>query len=275
MLSQLLEPIKTDTLKDVFVIRFEELILSGKVKIGKKLPSERELALQLGVSRPVVHEGLVELASRGLVSLKPRFGAIVNDYRKEGSITLLSSLIQYRKGKLEPELMDSLLQMRVLMEPEFARFAAQNRTEEQVREFYEILKKEESANYKNIQDITDLDFEFHLLIALASGNVVFPLLLNSFRQVYTNLSGQFFKDSRVISTVHRYHRDMVQALELREEKKAVSIMKTLLNHGEKYLRKMIVTLAESERKRSSKRKWNDPRSEAKRDSEHLKDIPGA
>jgi DNA-binding FadR family transcriptional regulator len=275
MLLQLLEPIKTDSLKDVFVIRFEELILSGKVKIGKKLPSERELALQLGVSRPVVHEGLVELASRGLVSLKPRFGAIVNDYRKEGSITLLSSLIQYRKGKLEPELMDSLLQMRVLMEPEFARFAAQNRTEEQVREFYEILKKEESANYKNIQDITDLDFEFHLLIALASGNVVFPLLLNSFRQVYTNLSGQFFKDSRVISTVHRYHRDMVQALELREEKKAVSIMKTLLNHGEKYLRKMIVTLAESERKRSSKRKWNYPRSEAKRDSEHLKDIPGA
>ena len=275
MLLQLLEPIKTDSLKDVFVIRFEELILSGKVKIGKKFPSERELALQLGVSRPVVHEGLVELASRGLVSLKPRFGAIVNDYRKEGSITLLSSLIQYRKGKLEPELMDSLLQMRVLMEPEFARFAAQNRTEEQVREFYEILKKEESANYKNIQDITDLDFEFHLLIALASGNVVFPLLLNSFRQVYTNLSGQFFKDSRVISTVHRYHRDMVQALELREEKKAVSIMKTLLNHGEKYLRKMIVTLAESERKRSSKRKWNYPRSEAKRDSEHLKDIPGA
>jgi GntR family transcriptional regulator, transcriptional repressor for pyruvate dehydrogenase complex len=242
MLSQLLEPIKTDSLKDVFVIRFEELILSGKVKIGKKLPSERELALQLGVSRPVVHEGLVELASRGLVSLRPRIGAIVNDYRKEGSITLLSSLIQYQKGNLDPELMDSLLQMRALMEPEFARFAARNRTEEQVREFYEILKKEESANYKNIQNITDLDFEFHLLIALASGNAVFPLLLNSFRQVYTNISGQFFKDSRVISTVHKYHRDMVQAVELRDEKKAVSIMKTILSHGEKYLRKMIVKL---------------------------------
>ena len=239
MLSQILEPIKTDSLKDVFVIRFEELILSGKVKIGKKLPSERELALQLGVSRPVVHEGLVELASRGLVSLKPRFGAIVNDYRKEGSITLLSSLTQYQKGKLEPELMDSLLQMRMLMEPEFARYAARNRTDQQVQEFNEILEKEEFAHHKNIQNITDLDFEFHLLIALASGNVVFPLLLNSFRQVYTNLSGQFFKDSNVIGTVHKYHRDIVRALELRNEKKAVSIMKILLNHGEKYLRKMV------------------------------------
>jgi GntR family transcriptional repressor for pyruvate dehydrogenase complex len=239
MLSQLIEPLKTDSLKDVFVIRFEELILSGKVKIGQKLPSERELALQLGVSRPVVHEGLVELASRGLVSLKPRFGAIVNDYRKEGSITLLSSLIQYQKGKLEPELLDSLLQMRLLMEPQFARFAAENRSEEQVNEFHEILQKEESAHYKNIQNITDLDFEFHLLIAVASGNAVFPLLLNSFRQVYTNLSGQFFKDSQVIITVHKYHRDMVRALECKDAKKTVLIMKALLRHGEKYLRKMI------------------------------------
>jgi GntR family transcriptional repressor for pyruvate dehydrogenase complex len=239
MLSQLIEPLKTDSLKDVFVIRFEELILSGKVKIGQKLPSERELALQLGVSRPVVHEGLVELASRGLVSLKPRFGAIVNDYRKEGSITLLSSLIQYQKGKLEPELLDSLLQMRLLMETQFASQAAQNRTKQHLSEFNEIVKKEESANHKNIQNITDLDFEFHLLIAVASGNAVFPLLLNSFRQVYTNLSGQFFKDSQVISIVHKYHRDLLQALESKDAKKAVSIMKTLLNHGEKYLLKMI------------------------------------
>jgi Transcriptional regulators len=80
---------------------------------------------------------------------------------------------------------------------------------------------------------------FIFLIAVASGNAVFPLLLNSFRQVYTNLSGQFFKDSQVISIVHKYHRDLVQALESKDAKKAVSIMKTLLTHGEKYLLKMI------------------------------------
>lgn len=239
MLEQLIEPIKTDSLKDVFVLRFEELILSGKFKMGQKLPSERELALQLRVSRPVVHEGLVELASRGLVSMKPRFGAVVNDYRKEGSISLLSSLIQYQKGKLEPDLLDSLLQMRLLMEPEFARHAAENRTKEQVREFYEILKREETTDFRDIQKITDLDFEFHLLVAVASGNAVYPLLLNSFRQVYTNLSGQFFKDSQVIITVRKYHRDMTKAIEAGDGKKAMSVMKALLNHGEQHLLKMI------------------------------------
>ncbi len=239
MLESLIEPLRTDSLKDIFVLRFEELILSGKVKIGQKLLSERELALQMGVSRPVVHEGLVELASRGLVSLKPRFGAIVNDYRKEGSITLLASLIQYQKGKLEPELLESLLQLRLLLEPAFASFAAENRTPEQVQEFYAILENEEAADQRNTQKITDLDFEFHLLIAVASGNTVYPLLLNSFRQVYTNLSGQFFKDSQVTATVHKYHRNMVKAIESGNRTKAKSVMKEILQHGEKYLRKMI------------------------------------
>jgi len=239
MLDPFIEPIKTDSLKDVFVLRFEELILSGKIKIGQKLPSERELALQLRVSRPVVHEGLVELASRGLVSIKPRFGAMVNDYRKEGALTLLSSLVQYQKGKLEPALLDSLLQMRMLLEPPFADIAAKNRTDEQMREFHDILEKENAVDHRDTQQITDLDFEFHLLVAVASGNAVYPLLLNSFRRVYTNLSGQFFKDPQVVRTVHKYHRDMVETLEMRDGRKAVSIMKAILRHGEKHLRAMI------------------------------------
>ena len=234
-----MEPIRTDSLKDIFVLRFEELILSGKFQIGQKLPSERELALQLGVSRPVVHEGLVELASRGLCSLKPRFGAVVNDYRKEGSITLLASLIQYQKGRLEPELLESLLQIRMLLEPAFARIAAENRTEEQVRDFHNILGKEVSTDKRNVQKITDLDFEFHLLIAVASGNRVYPLLLNSFRQVYTNLSGQFFKDQKVTATVHGYHRALTAAIDAGNGAKATSVMKEILRHGEKHLRTII------------------------------------
>lgn len=241
MLESLIEPLRTDSLKEVFVLRFEELILSGKIKIGQKLPSERELALQLNVSRPVVHEGLVELASRGLVSLKPRIGATVNDYRREGSITLLASLVQYRKGGLDPELTESLLELRELLETAFAALAAECRTEEQVREFHALLEKEASVDRRNVQKITDYDFDFHLLIAMASGNTVYPLLMNSFRPVYTNLSGQFFRDPGVTAAVHAYHRDMVKAIETKNKKKARAVMKKMLQHGEKHLRQMINT----------------------------------
>ncbi|HRS83857.1 MAG TPA: FadR/GntR family transcriptional regulator [Smithellaceae bacterium] len=239
MLESLVEPIRTDSLKEIFVLRFEELILSGKIKIGEKLPPERELALQLGVSRPVVHEGLVELASRGLVSLRPRFGATVNDYRKEGSIALMASLIQYQKGKLEPELLESLLQIRMMLEPPFAKLAARNRTPEHLRELRAVLEKETTADRRSVQALTDLDFEFHLLIALASGNRVYPLLLNSFRSVYTNLSGQFFRNTKVTDAVLGYHGKMVNAVESGNETKAASVMKAILNHGEKHLRETI------------------------------------
>lgn len=239
MLESLMEPLRTDSLKEVFVLRFEELILSGQIKIGQKLPSERELALKLGVSRPVVHEGLVELSSRGLVSLRPRLGATVNDYRKEGSLTLLTSLIGYRRGKLEPELLESLLQMRQMLEPAFAQCAAENRTEEHLREFHTLLEKEAAAEDANPQITTDLDFEFHLLVAVASGNTVYPLLLNSFRPVYTNLSGQFFKDRPVADAVRRYHRNLVKAIEKGNGRKAKSVMTEILRHGEKHLRETI------------------------------------
>lgn len=239
MLESLMEPLRTDSLKDVFVLRFEELILSGKIKIGQKLPSERELALQLGVSRPVVHEGLVALAARGLVSLKPRIGATVNDYRREGSITLLSSLIQYQKGGLEPELMESLLELRQLIEPAFAGLAAENRTAGQMAEFHALLEKEASTDRRDIQKITDCDFDFHLLVAMASGNTVYPLLMNSFRPIYTNLSGQFFKDPDVAAVVHGFHREMVKAIETGNKKKAIAGMKKILRHGETHLRQMI------------------------------------
>ena len=85
---EILQPLRTASLKEAFIERLEELILSGEVSIGEKLPSERALAEKLGVSRPVVHEGLVELAARGLVTLKPRVGAEVNDYRRQGSLAL-------------------------------------------------------------------------------------------------------------------------------------------------------------------------------------------
>lgn len=127
----------------------------------------------------------------------------------------------------------------MLMEPAFASQAAGNRTRKQVREFYCHVEKEESTPHRRTQMITDLDFEFHLLVAVASGNSVYPLLLNSFRPVYTNLSGQFFKDPSVSATVHSYHRKLAKAIESGEAKKATAVMKELLLHGEKYLHKTI------------------------------------
>jgi len=237
-MQELLTPIRAESLTDVFIRRFEDLILSGKFPIGQKLPSERELALQLGVSRPVVHEGLVDLAAKGLVSMIPRVGTMVNDYRRQGSLSILTSLVNYHQGNLEPGLLVSLLEMRRLFEVETARLAALNRNKEQLDFLYTLLQKEDTLNYQDVEAISELDFDFHHLIALASGNHIYPLLLNSFKHCYANLAGQFFSDPTVVPHVFDFHTKMVKAIKDKNEKSATRIMRRMLDHGARRLEKI-------------------------------------
>ncbi|VAW29281.1 hypothetical protein MNBD_BACTEROID07-1494 [hydrothermal vent metagenome] len=234
MTEKILEPITTESLKDVFVSRFEELILSGKISIGEMLPSERELAAQLKVSRPVVHEGLIELALRGLVTIRPRSGTVVNDFRKEGSIPLLLSLLNYQ-GTLDPKIQEDILGMRLLFENEMVRLCAKNRKPEHLRQLEEIVHKEETTERNQYREVAELDYEFHQIIALASGNFIYSLLLNSFREIYLHLSTLFFSDPEVCTVVFDAHKKIVEAVRQQDEERAVRIMTKLLNHGAEHL----------------------------------------
>jgi GntR family transcriptional regulator, transcriptional repressor for pyruvate dehydrogenase complex len=240
-MQELLAPIQSSSLKEVFIQRFEELILSGQLKIGQKLPSERELALRLGVSRPVVHNGLVDLEAKGLITLMPRVGAVVNDYRKEGSLALLNSLVAYQQGRLETDLQESLLDVRRLFEVETARLAALHREEEHLRALDDVISQEARTPGHDVARLATLDFEFHHLLALASGNRIYPLLLNSFKQVYLNLAAQFFEEPAVVKTVHALHRELLSNIKTSTPDAAMAVMERLLAHGAEHLRKMCRT----------------------------------
>ncbi|MBI9091701.1 MAG: FadR family transcriptional regulator [Desulfobacterium sp.] len=235
----MIEPIQSVSLKDLFIRNFEKLIFSGHFKIGDKLPPERELAKKMGVSRPVVHEGLVDLASKGLVTMVPRRGTIINDFRKHGSLFVLTSLFKYSDGQVSDKLLFSVLDLRMLFEIENAGLAAGNRTREQMEQFQEILEKEKDIDHGDTQAVAALDFEFHLALAMASNNLVYPLLLNSLKQFYLGLSEQFFAEPLVVPQVFEWHIDLVQAIEEQHRKKATAIMKKLLAHGESHLRRLI------------------------------------
>jgi len=244
-LRDILKPLKADSLVEVFVSRFEDLILTGKVAIGQKLPSERELALQLGVSRPVVHEGLLDLDAKGLVAMKPRVGTVVSDYRREGSLAILNSIINYQRGGLDERLLSSLLAIRELVETETTRLAAQNRTKEHIDELQAIIQAEEKASPRDLATVTRLDFSFHHAIGMASGNVIYPLLINSFKPVYMNFTSLFFSDPSMLPETVRFHRRLVQAIQDRDTQQAGSVMHETLMHGERHLRRI---LAEAQRR---------------------------
>ena len=234
-----IEPIQVHSMKDACVARLEQMILSGELKIGERLPSERKFATRLNISRPVLHQALVDLEAKGLVQILPRRGVFISDYRRDGSLAMLSSLLSYHNGQLSPDLSQSMLDMRLLLETETARLAAIHRTEQQMADFHDLLSAEITPLNLVPQKLTELDYNFHLLIAIASSNLVYPLIINSFKEVYTGLTGKFFHEYHNtinIKAVHDIHQQLVAAIEVQDTDSAVQIMIEMLKHGEGYLK---------------------------------------
>ena len=234
-----IKSIQAQSLKDACIERLEHMILSGELMIGECLPSERDFAARLNVSRPVLHQALVDLETKGLVRIEPRKGVFISDYRRNGSLAILSSLLSFHDSQLSSELSKSMIDMRLLVETEVARLAAENRTSAQMTELRQLLEAERQAAGEDPQALTDLDFTFHHTVAIASGNLVYPLILNWFKDVYTSLTGEFFRrnfNTGVIEEVHRYHHRVVDALERQDPDAAVQAMSEMLKHGEKYLK---------------------------------------
>jgi DNA-binding FadR family transcriptional regulator len=233
-----IDPIQSISLKDACISKIEGLILSGEFAPGERLPSERDLALSLEVSRPVLHQAIVALDAKGLVRIEPRHGVFVCDFKRDGSIALLMTLMQHEDGVYQPQLLTSLIQARLHIETETARLAALNRTEADLIEYQSLLKERKSLTSSNIPALVKYDFNIHQLIASASGNLMYALILNSLKQVHTNLAGAFYRafaDGEVANELIAYHRDLYQAIAAQDAERASQIMAIMLKHGETHL----------------------------------------
>lgn len=110
------EKISAPTLKELFVNRMAELILSGKLAIGEKFPPERTLAEQMGISKSVVHTGLQELSRMGLVSIRPQSGVFVADYLSDGNLETFNAIVKFNGDDLSLETIAGLFDLRLALE---------------------------------------------------------------------------------------------------------------------------------------------------------------
>ena len=104
--------IEAVSLTDQFVQKIEAMIISGELVPGDQLPPAREMSARMGVSRPVISAGLVELEKMGFVEIVTRQGVYVSDYRKSGSLDTLTALLNYNGGVMRDDEVRSLLEVR-------------------------------------------------------------------------------------------------------------------------------------------------------------------
>lgn len=154
-------------LSDLITDQIEQLIVDGKLRPGEALPSERDLATQLGVSRPSVREALLLLESRGLVGARRGGGYAVTDVTAPIMTDPLVHLLQRH-----PSAVDDVLEVRHGLECIAAYFAASRASDADVirlRERAAMMKRQRRK--LDPAEMVDLDVEFHMAIAEASHNV--------------------------------------------------------------------------------------------------------
>ncbi|OPZ59783.1 MAG: HTH-type transcriptional regulator Mce2R [Deltaproteobacteria bacterium ADurb.Bin510] len=157
----------------------EETILSGRLAIGEKLPTERELAEQMKISRTVVNSGISEMARKGFLEVVPRKGVFIADYARTGNLETLASIMNYNGGRMDSRNYISILEGRIAIEVPSARKAAEYRTEQDLKELAAIITAMETVS--DYVQAAELLFRFHHAICLISKNTIYPLVFNAFK----------------------------------------------------------------------------------------------
>lgn len=173
------QKISSPTLRELFVDQLEHMIISGKLKIGEKLPPERQLAEMMQVSRAVVNNGISDLEKKGFLIVKPRSGTFVADYRRKGTIDTLMAIMKYNGGRIKNDEIRSIFELRIALDSLIAKLCIDRINDEDVALLLE--KVEAIRSSENNTEAIRAAFEFQHEFALASGNTLIPLVFQSFK----------------------------------------------------------------------------------------------
>ncbi len=173
------------TLKELFVKELESMILSGRLPVGTQLPPERELAASMQVSRAVVNTGIKELMRKGFIVVRPRIGAFVADYRRDGTIETFLSIVSYNGGNLRLEEIRSILELRIALDTLAVELCAARITDRELSQLREETEQIGSAD--TAEDAVQHAFHFQHQLALFSGNALLPVIFTSFKSITRTL----------------------------------------------------------------------------------------
>ena len=167
--------LKLPRIPDAIAHQLEARILEGSLKPGDRLPAERELAIELGVSRPSLREAIKKLVSRDLLVSRHGGGTYVTDRLEASFADPWQQLIDQH-----PFLQDDVIEFRYLLEASAAELAAQRATDsdlERLEKAYARLDAAYALDDRNAQVAADV--AFHLTIAESAHNVLFGHLVGS------------------------------------------------------------------------------------------------
>jgi GntR family transcriptional regulator, transcriptional repressor for pyruvate dehydrogenase complex len=190
---------------------------SGTLAAGDKLPSERELAVRWGVSRPVVREVLRSLEERGLIRVSPGRGAYVREPTASDVVRPLDS--HFRRRQATPR---DLVEARTMIEPRAAALAAERAEPADLEAILRALRAfDDSAA---LIERARWDLAFHAAVVRASHNPVIETLFASIAPLTLELMLRSLGDATVSREGVPLHREVFGAIRDRDPDRAREAM---------------------------------------------------
>ena len=199
------------------ITHIKRLVSEGRIQLGGRLPAERTLAEQVGVSRLHVRNAIKKLETYGITQTRPQSGTVLCSIHMQALDNLFSDVMQIGDYDFA-----SLVNVRVLLEKEAARLAALNRDEEDLRELDKAVRRFEKSIETEGRQATD--FNLHQAIARASHNPVIASLL----LIITPDTLRYYQKYRLCSVprevVMKEHRALVEAIRRQDVEAAESAL---------------------------------------------------
>ena len=225
-------------------------ILRGEMPPGHALPSEQELAVQLGVSRTAVREALNRLATARLVSNRHSSSKHVLDYRQSAGLELLAALLVRPDGQVDPAVVASVMEMRSALAPDIARLAALRATPAMVAKLRRTVQAMRAAgdDLATLQNLVS-DFWSHLVDG--ADNIAYRLAFNSLEASYDQSKHLF--ERILASEIGDVGAYALLADEVAEGNatRAETLGRALVHRGEKAVKDVLGKLAQP-RKRAKR-----------------------
>jgi GntR family transcriptional regulator, transcriptional repressor for pyruvate dehydrogenase complex len=228
-----LTPIERHRLSDAVVEQLAQFIESGTYAVGDKLPSERELARDLGVSRTLLRESFRILESIGLVKVKPGVGAIVEQASRV-SVDIAKYLWSHAADALE------VVEVRDVIAARAGELAAQRITDEQLQDLEDLYAAQrEVAARGAVDELVRLDEDFHALILHAARNRVLIAMDEYSRAILNNVKWSALTLATRGEKSLEEHGRIVATLRERDARAAAAALRVHAQRSNAEIRKLI------------------------------------
>ena len=200
-------------------------ILSRHFPPDSTLPSERELALQLGVTRPTLREALQRLDRDGWIEVRHGKSTRVRDIWREGGLNVLAAVVR-NGGPLPDRFVANLLEVRLAMAPAYARAAVA----ENPQAIAELLQPGQRPQ-PTAEAFGDFDWRLHLALTTASQNPVFTLILNGFGDLYRVMAVLYFEAPAARRASAAFYDALEQAAKKAQPERAEKVTREAMQHS--------------------------------------------